>query len=68
MKVKIGNRYMTEGGHEVRIYAVDGRYDTIHGAYLTPEGWEACEWYKGGYAPYFSDDGSSLNLVEVKDV
>lgn len=58
--------YRTRGGHEVRIYAVNGGHgDAIHGAINNGGFWKPCSWFMNGLA--FSGTGTStFDLIEVK--
>ena len=62
--IELGRNYRTRDGHEVRIYAVDGRGDwPVHGAVKNEDGWCHTTWRPDGR--WCSDDMPS-DLIEVK--
>ena len=69
MEIKLGTRYVTESGHPVRIYAIyKVGFSAAHGAFLTPQGWEICEWNPLGRAPFFLKKDGDLDLtVAIKE-
>jgi len=63
--IDINKNYRTRAGHEVRIYATDGKpYQQIHGAISIDGKWEAAQWYDSGV--YYGYGTRCFDLVEVK--
>jgi len=59
--ISMDKNYRTEGGLEVRIYAVDGGGKSlVHGAFLDDDVWYAFQWSVDGQGPYADHD-----LIEV---
>lgn len=52
MKITKRGKYQTRDGRKVRIYATDVDYVgySIHGAILTPYGWNTYSWTSDGLA------------------
>jgi len=64
--IDINKKYRTRSGHEVRIYAIDGKYPfVVQGAVKTEHGeWEQVSWTSGGN--FLLVNGCHNDLIEVK--
>jgi hypothetical protein len=64
-KIDINKQYKTRSGLPVRIYSVDGGGGySIHGAYLSDDGWNIESWDNDGNC--YDDIGlDDLDLIEV---
>jgi len=66
MTIDINKTYRTSSGHEVRIYAVDGKYPfVVQGAVKREHGeWEQVSWTNRGN--FMLVNGCYNDLIEVK--
>lgn len=65
-KIEMGKTYLTRGGSEVRIYAVDGSEPyPVHGAIATAEGMVSVCWTARG-TPFLDNCERDSDLIEVK--
>lgn len=48
MDIQVSKLYKSRDNHKIRIYAIDGTEESIHGAYYTPGGWKLTSWLKDG--------------------
>lgn len=66
MTISMDKQYRTRDRREVRIYAMDGANEQVHGAVLCREGWVQYDWYReSGY--FLEDEKHRLDLIEVKE-
>jgi hypothetical protein len=71
VNIQPGKRYITRGGKQARIYAIDGTEDfPVHGALKLTLGWETDEWDERG--KYRADKSESprdlmFEVVEIAE-